>query len=44
MIECCNNTQSGAPHTGNVLCMQHQLEACASDLGDNRSHYLSTSR
>ena len=28
IIECCNDTRQGAPHTGEHKC------ACASDLGD----------
>ena len=35
IIECCNNTHQGVPHTGK------QTFACALDLGDNQSRYLS---
>ena len=37
VIECCNNTHQGAPHSGK------QTSACASELGDGQSHYLSVS-
>ena len=34
LIQCCNNTHQGAPHTGK------QMSACASDLGDASRIYI----
>jgi len=45
-MENCNQQPSGDDNIKrickNVLCMQHQLEACTSDLGDDQSRYLFT--
>jgi len=44
IIDCCNNTHPECHDQQticiNVLRMQRQPEACASDLGDNQSCYL----